>query len=225
MHVISATAYADRAELVLGWSFDGSDPGYPFLLDVRITYSLSSSGFRIDTRAQNVMASQPLPFSHAWHSYFAVSDMSAAAVVLDACSHWNHLRVHNDSPIESDLIPTGFTEPWTRFGGTPLGGTRNRPTYYDDEFKATASESECPVLRTRIRDGSVTTVLWQDATFRFLQVFTGTRKALGEDAIALEAMSSAADSWNNMQGVHILHPDEVLTGSFGVYLEEGEMLV
>ena len=87
-----------------------------------MTYSLSSSGFRIDTRVQNVMASQPLPFSHAWHSYFRVSDMSAAAVVFDRCSRWNHLRVRNDSPIESDLIPTGFTEPWTRFDGTPLGG-------------------------------------------------------------------------------------------------------
>jgi len=176
-------------------------------------------------RVENVMASQPLPFSHAWHSYFAVSDMSTAAVVFDRCSRWNHLRVGNDSPIEGDLIPTGFTEPWTRFDGTPLGGTRDRPTYYDDEFKATAAPAECPVLHTRIRDGPVTTVLWQDATFRFLQVYTGTRAVLGEDAIALEAMSSAADSWNNMQGVHILQPDEVLSGSFGVYLEETDVLV
>ena len=46
-------------------------------------------------------------------------------------------------------------------------------------------------------------VLWQDAASRFVQVYSGTRKALGESAIAIEAMSSAADAWNNMQGVHV----------------------
>ena len=35
LRVLASTAYADRAELVLGAVFDGSDPGYPFLLDVR----------------------------------------------------------------------------------------------------------------------------------------------------------------------------------------------
>ena len=41
----------------------------------------------------------------------------------------------------------------------------------------------------------------------------------------MEAMSSAADSWNNMQGVNILQPEEVLSGSFGVYLETVDMIV
>ena len=122
----------------------------------------------------------------------------------------------------SDLIPTGFTEPWTKFDGTKiLGGTSEKPTYYDDEFKATASTKQCPIIETRIIDttsGSVS-VLWQDEMYRFVQVYTGTKSALGENAIAVEAMSSEADSWNNGQGLRLLQCGETYTGSFGVYLE------
>ena len=63
-------------------------------------------------------------------------------------------------------------------------------------------------------------VLWQDAASRFVQVYSGTRKALGESAIAVEAMSSAADAWNNMQGVHVLQAGEVFSASVGVYLDD-----
>ena len=56
------------------------------------------------------------------------------------------------------------------------GGSRDQPTYYDDEFKATAATADCPVLHTRITDGPVSTVLWQDATSRFLQVTESGRR-------------------------------------------------
>jgi hypothetical protein len=37
--------------------------------------------------------------------------------------------------------------------------------------------------------------------------------------VAVEAMSSEADAWNNMQGIHVLQAGETFTGSFGVYVE------
>ena len=48
-------------------------------------------------------------------------------------ARWNHFRVPNDNPVNSSLIPTGLTEPWTRFDGAPIGGTAEAPTYFDDE--------------------------------------------------------------------------------------------
>lgn len=141
-------------------------------------------------------------------------------IEFDNCSQWNHIRVTNDSNIYGNLIPTGLTAPWTMFdGSSPLGGTTQEPTYYDDEFKAVASTVKCPVLSTRIKDGADTAVLWQDSKFRFVQVYSGTKKALGQDAIAVEAMSSEADAWNNEQGINILQAGETFVGSFGVKLE------
>jgi len=37
MRVLSESATSERAELVLGVQFDGSDAGYPFLVDANIT--------------------------------------------------------------------------------------------------------------------------------------------------------------------------------------------
>ena len=95
------------------------------------------------------------------------------------------------------------------------------PTYYDDEFKATSSTTQCPVLETSVRDGDTgdEAVLWQSSGSRFVQVFSGTKKIFGEDAIAVEAMSSEADAWNNMQGVNLIQAGETWDGSFGVRLQ------
>jgi len=37
--------------------------------------------------------------------------------------------------------------------------------------------------------------------------------------VAVEAMSSEADAWNYMQGIHVLQAGETFTGSFGVYVD------
>lgn len=223
MAVVEETGDDEEAALSLSYDFDGTDPGYPFLLGVNVRYVLSAAGLNITTTARNkMMNGQPVPFYNGWHSYFAVTDVSRASVELDRCGGWNHIKVTNDSNVYSDLIPTGFTEMWTDFNGkTAVGGSSERPTYYDDEFKSTASVAECPTLETRVRDavsGSVS-VLWQDAMYRFVQVYTGTVLALGENAIAIEAMSSEADAWNNGQGLRLLQSGEVFTGSFGVRVE------
>ena len=222
MTVVNSKTDAQSALLTLGYDFDGSDPGYPFLLAVNVTYMLSRRGFTVTTTVRNTMKEQPLPFFNSWHSYFKVADISKATLTLDRCSAWNHIRVPGDSNVNSSLIPTGLTAPWTKFDGkNPIGGTKAVPTYYDDEFKAVASVDACPVLRTRVHDGvsGDTAVLWQDSRFRFVQVFSGTMHNFGESAIAIEAMSSEADAWNNKQGINVLQAGETFIGRFGVAVE------
>lgn len=221
MSVLRAVADDSAAELTLGFDFDGMDAGYPFLLALNITYRLDESGFTATTTAHNAMGDgTPAPFFNSWHSYYKVADISKATLTLDKCSRWNHLRVTNDSNVYSDLIPTGVTAPWATFdGSSPIGGTTDAPTYYDDEFKATADSGTCPQLAVRIASGADTSVLWMDSRFRFVQVFSGTKKNFGEQAIAVEAMSSAADAWNNEQGIRIIEDGETFVGKFGVRVE------
>jgi len=223
MRVQQMHAGNDSALLTLAYDFDGSDLGYPFPLSVELMYRLDRHGFTITTKAKNRgLDGQPLPFFNSWHSYFLVKDISRSIITFDRCSQWNHITVTYDSNQHSDLIPTGATTVFHGFNGrSTVGGTTDEPTYYDDEFKAIASVERCPQLATRVHDTTTgdISVLWGDSQYRWIQIYTGTKSSLGEQAIAVEAMSGEADSWNNMQGARLLQSGEEWEGTFGVYLE------
>mmetsp|Transcript_122155 Transcript_122155/g.380312 ORF Transcript_122155/g.380312 Transcript_122155/m.380312 type:complete len:318 (+) Transcript_122155:199-1152(+) len=223
MKVVHSSADDHAAQITLAYSFNGSDPGYPFPLDVNLTYKLDNGGFTLTTRARNrELRGRPLPFYSAWHSYFMVSDISRAILELDRCTRWNRILLANNSNVHGDLIPTGVTEPFTTFDGrNPIGGTLKAPTYFDDEFKALEPAEACTRIQTRIKDpvSGEASVLWGDRQFRWVQVFTGTVKNFGVQAIAVEAMSGQADSWNNEDGIRLLQAGETWEGSLGVHLE------
>merc|ERR1719469_22158 len=229
MTVEEATGGDGAAQLRLSYNFDGTDPGYPFPLRLELTYSLSSGAvwrgpsiFEVTWKAINLGQAEPLPFFNSWHAYFKVPDISKAVLTLDKCSSWNHVLVTNDSNVDSDLIPTGLTAPFLGFDGSkPIGGTFEKPTYWDDEFKMMASPRKCQRIETRVTDPSTgeTSVLFSDHQFRWIQVYTGTAAGQGEQAIAVEAMSGEADAWNNMQGMRLLQASEQWEGSFGVRLD------
>jgi aldose 1-epimerase len=225
MRVVDARGGDDNAMLVLDYEFDGTDPGYPFPLHVKLTYILDAKGFTLQVAASNkAPQGMSLPFMFSWHSYFLVNEVAKAVVELDRCSPWNHIDVTDGSNSESDLIPTGLTTPFTLFDGKlPVGGTRQNPTYWDDEFKATASVEKCPRLEVRVSDPTTrdTSVLWMDSHFRWVQVFSGAPSGQGvsSQAIAVEAMSGEADAWNNKEGVQLLQAGETFLAEFGVRVE------
>mmetsp|Transcript_23766 Transcript_23766/g.52298 ORF Transcript_23766/g.52298 Transcript_23766/m.52298 type:complete len:365 (-) Transcript_23766:97-1191(-) len=228
MREVEHSSGTEEAVLVLAYDFNGEDPGYPFELSVQLKYILSGKGLAVATTAKNrAVSGGPLPFYNSWHSYFAVPEIAQATVELDRCSGWNHISVTNGSNLYSDLIPTGQTTPFKGLDGTsPIGGTREAPTYYDDEFKATASTAECPYLTVKVKQtGVASSVLWMDSSFRWVQIYTGTKINMGRQAIAVEAMSGQCDSWNNMQGVRLLQAGESWSGMFGVTLEGMHALV
>lgn len=66
----AANGCAEAAAVVLGYSFDGSDKGYPFRLQVAIEYRLDAAGFNMAVTASNADESGwPLPFYNGWHPY------------------------------------------------------------------------------------------------------------------------------------------------------------
>eukprot|EP01062_Namystynia_karyoxenos_P056133 TRINITY_DN47090_c0_g1_i1.p1 TRINITY_DN47090_c0_g1~~TRINITY_DN47090_c0_g1_i1.p1 ORF type:complete len:359 (+),score=79.86 TRINITY_DN47090_c0_g1_i1:70-1146(+) len=223
MTVESEAADDTMARAKLAYTF-GSDPGYPWALRVEIEYTLSQSGVSFAVTATNTEASQPLPFYNGWHPYFAMRDMSRSTVRLDPCTRWNHISMPNNSNIDSSLIPTGLTTPFSGFDGSaPIGGTAASPTYWDDEFKATADPATdgCGTLRTTITDDvdRQTMVLWQDRSYRWFQVYSGTMFSQNKSAVAMEPMSGQADAWNSGQGMRLIQAGERWSGSFGVYMQ------
>lgn len=236
LDVVGSFTSADEATLVLAHRFNGSEPGYPFEVNVTINYTLTvSQGFRITIQATNTMAMDALPFYVGWHPYFNVEDVSASFLVLDNCSKtWNHVTMPAGAPQYGTLIPTGTTTPETRFSGAKaIGGNATNPTYLDDEFKATASPfasgaglpgslspdvAECAIMRHRIIDPvrSDAMVLFADPQFRLFHVFTGSRSLWGDSAIAFEPMSAMADGYNNGDHLSILSAGETAVYSFGI---------
>ena len=203
------------ASLILSLDYAGTYPGYPFAMQIDITYTLSNKGFSIALSITNMMPSSPLPLYVGWHPYFACTAYTAI-VTLDPCTKWNHVAM------DSNFNPTGATQLNSTFNGSsPIGGSSYIPTFYDDEFKATESAGECHDIKTRLydQDSGQTVVLWQAPNFRFVHIFTGSMSRFGENAIAIEPMSGMADAYNNHDHLSTLSGEENWTGEFGVYVE------
>lgn len=217
LKVIASVATNDSASLTLTHHF-GDDPGFPFRLSINITYVLNSTGLSINTFVRNDDGrGLSAPFYHGWHPYFKVyPDVSATKVILDrSCTEYRHVEMWPGDT----LIPSHSTAPWASFNGVDaIGGTRDAPTYFDDAFKATEAPAVCPILRTEIRDAHGAAVLWQDSSYRFIQVFTGSKSIWGDEAVACEPQSAKTDAFNNHEHLSILNDGESFSGSFGVYV-------
>ena len=90
MNIVSTNATTDSATLVLAYTFS-DEPGYPFQLEMTITYKLSARGLEINVQAFNPSKSQALPFFHSVHPYFVADDVSKVILEFDACTGWNHM--------------------------------------------------------------------------------------------------------------------------------------
>lgn len=221
LHIASRETTVSSARLTLTASFDGTDEGYPFLVDVAFTYSLDASGFAIEVAATNVSATgQPAPFMVGWHPYIQLKGpVDRAVLSFDNRSSYNVSIPMGDGPAgpQRDSHPTGVSRPSTDFtGGQPLGDR-----YWDDGFKATASTRAVPRIETRVMDNAgddsnSAVVLWQDSQCRFIQVYTGLRD---RGVIAVEPMSGQTDCFNNGDGLVVLQAGETWETAIGVRLD------
>ena len=189
------------------------EPGYPFSLDIRITYTLSRYGLSIDVTATNVNGDgTPLPFYMGWHPYFNCTAYTSH-VMFDPFTNWGHVELN------ANMDPTGITKQSTIFNGsTPIGGTKDEPTFYDDEFKALYGPEDSYVRLIDTATGQ-TVRLWFDASFPFVHIYTGSSTTFHEDGVAMEPMSGMADAYNNHDGLSTISDGQTWHGSFGVYVE------
>jgi aldose 1-epimerase len=224
MHIAGTITSGTSAKLILQYEFDGTDPGYPFVLNMTLTYELSATGLDIHVHAKNPSKTLALPFFHSVHPYFVAEDVSKCIVEFDNCTSWNHMDMGPGAPVDGALIPTGKASAWQNFDGIKtLGGNQTHPTYYDDEFKAILPVSMCNGITNRIHDpiSKDTAVLHTDSNFRVFQIFTGgmTKFDPPLSAIAMEPMSALADAFNNGDHLSVLSAGEVYQASFGIGLE------
>ncbi|PRY49067.1 aldose 1-epimerase [Geodermatophilus tzadiensis] len=185
-------------------------PGYPFALRLRVGYELSAEGLRVTTTATNE-GDRALPYGEGHHPYLA-----AGEGLLDDCT----LTVPAATRVTPDdrLLPVG-TEP---VEGTPYDlrtGRRIGGLRLDDCLTDLARDAD-GVAEVRLVDASGRgAVLWLDASYGWLQVFTGDvvePAARRRHGLAVEPMTCPPDAFRTGTGVRRLEPGESTTATWGI---------
>jgi aldose 1-epimerase len=188
-----------------------SAKGYPFSLDIGVSYQLSDSGLRCEFSIQNI-GETDAPVAAGFHPYFLLGSDRVDAGVLRLPSR----KVIEFGP---GFIPTGRVLP---VSGTELDFTTARPigTTVINHCLTDLAQDASGVAHASLLDPSTKflTRIWMSSRLEYLVVYTG--EALGPDArraIAIEPMTCGTDAFNRPEwGLQVLKPWEFLTGSWGV---------
>jgi aldose 1-epimerase len=186
-------------------------PGYPFALRLQVGYELSADGLRVTTTATNE-GDADLPYGEGHHPYLA----AGPGLRVDDCT----LTLPAATRLLTDdrLLPTG-TEPveGTPFdlrGGRPVGGL-----VVDDCFTDLARDADGTAEVRLVRPDGSGAAVWMDASYGYLQVFTGdvveppSRRRQG---LAVEPMTCPPDAFRSGEALVRLAPGESTTGTWGI---------
>ena len=178
---------------------------------------------------------ESIPWYHSMHPYVNVSATAQVKLALggcvacgtpaDACGPWRVLDMGAGAPRGGLLIPTGRTLPFSAFdGSSPVGGgPYPNATYYDDEFKPERPDTPaCEHAGISVSDPAHpgdTVTIWGDSSFGVFQVFTGSF-TWGDQSVAIEPMSAAADAYNNGDGLAVVPAGGERTDTMGIRFDK-----
>ena len=186
-------------------------PGYPFTLDVELTYQLLDEGLTVIARATN-LGSRACPYGVGFHPYLRLAGAARiddglltlpAAVRLLADER---LIPHSSEAVDGSEYDFRVQR---RLGATVLDSCFTELERDADGLARVVFESH---------DGSARWVLWLDAAYPFVMVFTGETLAPGERrrGLAIEPMSCAPNALQSGQDVVRLEPGASHTARWGL---------
>ncbi|AYF97446.1 aldose 1-epimerase family protein [Protaetiibacter intestinalis] len=180
--------------------------GWPFLVDTWIRYEVVEGGLVATHGARN-LSERPAPYATGTHPYPRIGAYDVAELVL---------TVPADEYLEVDEVLDPIA--WHPVsGGTDLrGGVPVGELALDTAFRSLTPADGVTATLTA-PDGSRLEV-WQDADWRYLQVFTTPLfpKAHGlGTAVAIEPMTAPPDALNSGDDLIWLAPGESYEGRWG----------
>jgi aldose 1-epimerase len=186
---VESDAGPEQASVAVGFSYRGSDGGYPFAFDCLVRYTLAGSSVRLDTEVTN-QDHRSLPLADGWHPYFSLGKP------IDDLQ----FQFHAHEMLEfKDLLPTGrrlsnarFNRP-ERIGDTEL----DNAFLLDKGYAGPACILRDPATGVQIE-------ISPDDTYPVLQIYTPPHRR----SIAIENLSGAPDNFNNGIGLLELQPGE-----------------
>ena len=188
--------------------------GYPFSLDVQVSYRLDETGLSVTTTATNV-GDEPAPYACGQHPY-----LSSGVGLVDGCT----LQLQAATRILTDSqrqLPIGREA----VAGTAYDfrdGKEIGELAFDDAFTDLRRDDQgrAWVFLTRV-DGRVVG-LWVDQAYPVIEIYTGDtltperrRRGLGT-----EAMTSVPNAFQSGDGLIRLEPGDTFSASWGVAMTE-----
>jgi aldose 1-epimerase len=191
-------------------------PGYPFALDVRITYSVGQDGLRVATAVTNVGA-DAAPYGHGMHPYLlatATGRVDDWELTVPAAT-----RLH----VDERGLPTGASP----IEGTELDfrtGRRIGDTVLDTPMTDLQRDPD-GTASVHLRDPASGhgVRLWLDRSYPWLQVFTGDTLAadVRRTSLAVEPMTCPPDALRTGTDLVVLEPGDVHRASWGLTVDDG----
>jgi aldose 1-epimerase len=177
--------------------------GWPFELDVFVTYSVDADlGLSVTAGARN-RGRSALPFGMGFHPYLSPRDAALDDLVLTVPAS-RHLVV------DERQIPVG-AEPVEGTAYDFRVGRRLGEQRLDDGFAAISSPG---MVELRGPNGGAR--LHYDESFRFLQVYTQGNVSGGRAGVAVEPMTCPANAFNSGEGLIVLEPGQSWSGLWGL---------
>jgi aldose 1-epimerase len=188
--------------------------GYPFMLEVRVTYRLDDDGLSVTTTATNI-GEDAAPYACGQHPY-----LSPGVGLVDECT----LQLGADTRILTDperQLPTGRED----VGGTAYDFREGRKVGHlaiDDAFTDLHRDERGRAwVHLQDGDGRVTS-LWVDEAYPVVELYTGDtlapdrrRRGLGS-----EPMTAPPNALQSGDLVIRLEPGETTSASWGARLKD-----
>ena len=175
--------------------------GYPFSVQVEISFTLSADGLSVETSAKN-NSSVSCPVGLGTHPFFVFDEESTLEVFAEQAA------IHGD-----DMLPIrNVASSEVGFGS----GVRRSIEKLPPDVQFANTEAVCAILRTK--DWAME--IFQERA-NWLMVYT-TEEYIWADgrnrAVAIEPQTCAADAFNNNQGLVILEPNQTTSFVWGARL-------
>jgi aldose 1-epimerase len=182
-------------------------PGYPWWLELTVTWSLGPDGLRASHTATN-RSGTPAPFGLGAHPYVRLPGVPVDETVLTV-------------PGERMLVVDGRKLPVgaTRVAGTDLdfsAGRRINAARLDTAFGPAPDGGSAVQLSTV--DGSSSVTVWADGNFHWWQVFTADSLAEPRTrrSVAVEPMTCPPDAYRSGKNLITLEPGQTWRGEWGI---------
>jgi aldose 1-epimerase len=187
-------------------------PGYPFTLQLQITYSLSDRGLTVHTRALN-LGTDALPFGAGQHPYF-----TAGTPLVDVAT----LQFAADTRVEQDAerrLPTSRALPVAQTDYDFRASREIGKLVLDDCFTDLARDGQgrARVTLSTPEMGHALSV-WMDEHYKYVQLFSGDTLAPSRrrQGLAIEPMSCPPNAFHSGTDLIVLPPEQTIALEWGV---------
>lgn len=194
-----------KASLTIQYTTSGTEAGYPFKIEIKVSYTLDEAGFTCETSVQNKSA-VTIPVGDGWHPYFKTGSL------MDDCLLT--LPVEKSYEVDSRMIPTGKTKEEVVFTTPKKIGLYR----FDTGYKLAKSVTKRAFTIVEDPANQLKMKVWQEAgegLYNYVQIYIPPDRK----SIAIEPMTCLANAFNNKEGLLILSPGESRNFSFGLMLE------